>query len=734
MKSNIIKALLATLLAPALAAAAPTSVAWPFNAGQAGQRATADASLFSFDIVKTAGLAYAGTREPDGVAQTRLQPTEEVKAPTDAACAQFIVIPRPGVTFRPSRVSFTASRYGTGGSNIDYGVAAGYGEPAMLQTGLKPARDNETPASSEFSSQVEGIAATADAPLRLVIYIYNLAPTKQVGLSGITVEGEATGVGGEPEYCTLSVGCEPEGAAAIAQEPEGTRFVKGTPVTLSATVNEGYRFLSWQDGDGGELASQKTYAFPLMADAEVVAACRQLPVMDRGCYDFIVPDDGNVKEAIEAANERTDDSRRYRIFIRPGDHQMPASKTATSLGSDGVEYPSPNNFVKKSNLSLIGLDFETTSVRNTLPQVYLPNGNNETHPLEGNNPDALSIESGVTGTYFQGITVKSDMKDKTGRNAALKDRGDKTIMKDACLWAYQDTYVSSNNSGRFYFEGGRLRGRTDFLCGGGDAFYQGVELVMCEQGGALTAPGSARKYGYVFRDCRITGPEPVDGNYTLGRPWGQGTPSALYIDTEMEAAPSGIGWSEMGDGYPARFAEYGSHRPDGTPIDLGGRKTDFKGHANNPELTAEEADRLTVEEVLGGDDGWNPAELARQCAAPRRVAIDGSTISWEASEGAIGYVVCQGGDAVAFTEATSCQLPGNITGEPIYVRAANEMGGLGEPSEAVVATGMAAIEASGAATEVYDLAGRRLPAAAKGLSVVRTVSSDGTLRGRVVVR
>lgn len=77
MKSNIIKALLATLLAPALAAAAPTSVAWPFNAGQAGQR------------------------------------------------------------------------------------------------------------------------ATADAPLRLVIYIYNLAPTKQVGLSGITVEGEASGAATE---------------------------------------------------------------------------------------------------------------------------------------------------------------------------------------------------------------------------------------------------------------------------------------------------------------------------------------------------------------------------------------------------------------------------------------------------------------------------------------------------------------------------------------------------------
>ena len=447
-------------------------------------------------------------------------------------------------------------------------------------------------------------------------------------------------------------------------------------------INEGYRFIDWQDGNGTSLSTLKSIDFPLDKDTTIVLNCRQLPVMDRGCYDFIVPDDGTVKDALEMANERADDSKRYRIFIRPGDHQMPASQTETSLGNDGVEYPSPNNYVEKSNISFIGLDYRTTTFRNTLPQVYVDSKYGPQHPLEANNPDALTIKSGVTETYFQGVTVKSDMKDGTGRNAALKDRGDKTVFKDAALWGYQDTYVSANNGGRFYFEGGLLRGRTDFLCGGGDVFYNGVELVMCASGGKVTAPGGRKQYGYVFKNCRITGPSEVDGKYTLGRPWGQGTPSAIYIDTEMEVIPSTLGWDEMGDGYPYRFAEYNSHKPDGSAVSLASRKKTFSStHTNNPVLTAEEAATYTIEAVMEGADGWDPTALTRQMEVPTNVQIDGTTLTWEAVAGAIGYVVCSADTAVAFTCQTQCTVPdadGTYT-----VRAANEMGGLGTPSGGV---------------------------------------------------
>ncbi len=706
---KVLTLLLAASTLPAMA----IDVKWDFQSGQSGQSATvSEQNVIASELVKAVGLSYQGTVKVGSTTLTKMQPTAQTSSASAAACMRFILIPRPGITFTPTKVSFDCCRCGTNGGNIDYALQAGTADEKSLATGIKPNRNNES-AATACQSDVTGVETTSQQPLSLIIYVYNLSTAKQVGLANIVIEGTATGTAGESTTYSVKLKVSPEGAATVSQDPEGDSFVGYTPLTFTAKANEGYRFIDWQDGEGNTLSTLKTIDLTLTADTVLVVHCFQLPVIDRGCYDFIVPDDGTVKDAIEAANNRADASKRYRIFIRPGDHRMPASPTETSLGSDGVYYPSPNNYVEKSNVSFIGLDYKTTSFRNTLPQVYLDGRYGKTHPLEGNNPDALTIRSSVSNTYFQGVTVKSDMLDATGRNAALKDYGDRTIMKDASLWGYQDTYVS--NGHRYYFEGGLLRGRTDYLCGSGDAYFNGVELLMCESGGKVTAPcgPTSTGKGYVFRDCRITGPASVDGNFTLGRPWGNGTPTAIYINTEMEVAPSTLGWDEMGTGYPARFAEYGSHRPDGTVISLDGRKTTFAStHTNNPVLTEDEADDYTIATTVGGSDNWDPTEQTRQISAPKGVSLSGTTLSWQAADGAIGYVVCSQDTAVAFTTATSCTVPdanGSYT-----VRSANEMGGLGEPSAATATTAITIITdkaptSMASAEAVYNLQGQRLP-------------------------
>lgn len=75
----------------------------------------------------------------------------------------------------------------------------------------------------------------------------------------------------------------------------------------------------------------------------------------------------------------------------------------------------------------------------------------------------------------------SSMGDAKGRDIILNDQSNKTICKNVNLWAYQDTYVSNNQNGKFYFEDGILRGRTDYLCGKGDVYYNNVELWICEK-------------------------------------------------------------------------------------------------------------------------------------------------------------------------------------------------------------------------------------------------------------
>ena len=128
------------------------------------------------------------------------------------------------------------------------------------------------------------------------------------------------------------------------------------------------------------------------------------------------------------------------------------------------------------------------------------------------------------------------MEDNRGRDIAVEDKGTNTIWKNTKLHGYQDTWVGQNNNGLFYFEDGIIRGRTDYICGKGDAFYNRVEFQQVA-GGYAAVPSVPAKIGWVMKDCTINGDgDGVDGNYTLGRPWGSGTPVASIAHPPRSAS------------------------------------------------------------------------------------------------------------------------------------------------------------------------------------------------------
>ena len=482
------------------------------------------------------------------------------------------------------------------------------------------------------------------------------------------------------------------------------------------------------------------------------------PAVTKALYDFIVPTDGDFKAALAAAAKRTDTSKRFRIFIKQGDYKLPADENSKVTGGDGKSYANPTTYMNTPNVSIIGEGMDNTSLTNTIPDAEYKNANqkNPANVLEGiGKGDVLCLQKEATNTYFQDLKMYSSMGDAKGRDIVLNDQSNKTICKNVNLWAYQDTYVSNNQNGKFYFEDGILRGRTDYLCGKGDVYYNNVELWICEKGGYLAVPSQPKKYGYIFKDCTIkdaTEAKDLNGNYTLGRPWGKGTPIALYIDTKMEAIPSAAGWDEMSGGYPKRFAEYNSTTSTGSTVDLKDRKKVYDAYdskdgdnyvnrrnetTESPILTAEEAAFFTVENIMGQDDDWDPTAATEQASAPTNVKLNGTTLTWDNNDYALLWAICKNGKVVDFTITPSYVV--DDASATWGVRAANEMGGLSEATTIGQGTGIrnitSATEAAVIKTAIYAADGTQLSNLQKGINIIVKTLADGSKKtSKVIVK
>ncbi|MDE5728480.1 MAG: Ig-like domain-containing protein, partial [Duncaniella sp.] len=467
---------------------------------------------------------------------------------------------------------------------------------------------------------------------------------------------------------------------------------------------------------------------------------RTKPEIEKALYDFIVPDDGTIGDAVAAAEAREDVTKRFRIFFRNGSYVFPLSADKTKTGADGKEYADPTTYITTPNISFIGESTKGVVITNAVPGVEIDTQYGPANVLEGiGKGDVLRLEKKATGCYFQNLTLKSAMGDSRGRDIVLNDNSDKTIFKDACLWAYQDTYVSNNENGRFYFEGGVLRGRTDYVCGKGDVYYQAVNFQVVGEGGYISAPSKPKQYGYIFNECEITGEtSAANGKYTLGRPWGSGTPIALYINTVMKAQPKAEGWNEMSGGWPARMAEYNSVTAAGTPIDLSKRKKFFaETHENNPVLSKSEAEWYTIENVLG-QDGWDPAMTAEQAPEVTGLKSEGYVLSWDNNNYTSLWAVCGKNGIIGFTTEPKFEIPAADfkAGDTYGVRAANEMGGLGAQVDVTAESGISSVTADSEAVSTvwYNLQGIRVAEGAKGILIkVETLANGRTVTTKTVV-
>lgn len=390
-------------------------------------------------------------------------------------------------------------------------------------------------------------------------------------------------------------------------------------------------------------------------------------------FNFVVGVDGDFKAA-KAAAEANKNGRFY-IFVPNGTYNIGA------LTGD-------NNQMTKwtaGNVSLIGQSTDGVLLYNKAIEESI--GSTAT----------LYFSSSASNLYLQDLALQNKGEMPAGAPAArfvvIRDEGKKNIFKNVRLLSGQDTYYS--RSDRTYWENCDIHGTVDFICGYGNVFFNACNIYLeyRTSSNVITAPATKEgTWGYVFKDCTIDGDAINNNKYRLGRSW-QGTPKAVFINTKMKILPTEEGWGDPMNVNPTLFAEYNSTDAYGNSVNLSKRRSVYtKDGATvylNPVLSASDAAKYTVGNVLSGTDNWAPDNDCKQVSAPL-LKVDGDVINWYHNDSALCYFIFMNGTYIANTADNSFTMPANATESDVFtVRSANAMGGLGPVSKGVNKTGTA---------------------------------------------
>jgi len=237
--------------------------------GQAGVYSAGSEGWFKSNYTE-----YGATLSVNGVSlnQTKFQPSiaNEGSANEDNQI-NFYIIPKNGLTFTPTKVSFNTTRYGTNGGLVDASWVNSDGTTVSIEKGIVPARNNEVTA---FSKAVSG-AAASNGVCGLRLNLYKLGDTKQVGFGNVVIEGVVNGTTEDVAQYSLNVSIESDKAGEVSVKPNAPTFAEGDEVTVSATENFGYHFAAWVNAEGETVSAENPYTFAISANTELKATYTQ---------------------------------------------------------------------------------------------------------------------------------------------------------------------------------------------------------------------------------------------------------------------------------------------------------------------------------------------------------------------------------------------------------------------------------------------------------------------------
>lgn len=305
-------------------------------------------------------------------------------------------------------------------------------------------------------------------------------------------------------------------------------------------------------------------------------------------YDLVVAKDGSgdfftVQDAINAVPDYRKNSRTT-ILVKEGTYKekviIPSCKNAISLIGKGNVKISFDDYASKPNI--FGEEKGTSGSSSCY--IYAPD------------------------FYAENITFENS-SGPVGQAVACFVSADRAYFKKCRFLGFQDTLYTYGKGCRQYYDECYIEGTVDFIFGWSVAVFNRCHIHSVGNG-YLTAPSTdkGQKYGYAFYDCDITANDDVEKVY-LSRPW-RPYAKAVFIRCNMgrHILPEGWNnWRKVENEKTVFYAEYQSKGEGAAPK---------KRAAYSRQLKS--LDGYSMEEVLSGNDGWNPVENGNELLNIRR--------------------------------------------------------------------------------------------------------------------
>jgi pectinesterase len=222
----------------------------------------------------------------------------------------------------------------------------------------------------------------------------------------------------------------------------------------------------------------------------------------------------------------------------------------------------------KDRVTLVGESQDKTVVRYANNEVFNPHPSNiRTNPERGTFPSrraAVSIDN-CDDIHIVNMTLQTTER---GQAEGLLITGDRNILSHVTVIGSGDALQAN---GRVYVADSTIVGDGDSILGRGTLY---CERCTIKSTGVMMWPRNPKGvHGNVFKDSTFVGTgQPT----TLARaPLNEGRFSYPYAEvvllnaTLVNIAPEG--WSDADRQGNVRFWEFGSHHPDGTPVDVSHR-------------------------------------------------------------------------------------------------------------------------------------------------------------------